>query len=218
MKFTTPVSMPVNEAQYNELKPLLEAMGYDVRNPITRDWTNINTNATDINSIVEFGSGKCKYGQLLLPTYNKDLFLALAAMTDEPNGIAGEWWKCLYTGYGCTNGRLYKCIKVAAGVTWVVSDNERKISVLKSYFTKATAAEIFAHFGVSYGKEQAEPIQPEITQPKPIIPQGCTFREWQRTFLAGCFAQGILSREDYFDNAILVQNVDLLISELDKTK
>jgi len=174
MKFTTPVSMPCTEAQYNELKPLLEAMGYEVRDVFGNRRTHINTNATDIDSIVEYGSDACKYGQILLPTYNKDLFLAIAAMTDEPNGIAGEWWKCLGSEKThFSNNKLYRACRDRDSVCNYFMDNNNypsgKYDASDKCFTKATVAEIFAHFGVSYGKEQAKPIQPEIPQPKPML-------------------------------------------------
>lgn len=210
MKFTTPVSMPCTEAQYNELKPLLEAMGYEDCTWQYDAYIGCIKPLAIASTVIN------------LTTYNKDLFLALAAMTDEPNGIAGEWWK--YEDFDTrhfTPNKIYKAIRpINMGAAF--SDDMNVANGFTrgnhSYFTKASIAEIFAHFGVRYSKEQSEPIQPEMPQPTPLIPQGCTFREWQRTFLAGCFAQGILSREDDFDNAILVQNVDLLISELDKTK
>lgn len=155
MKFTTPVSMPVTEAQYNELKPLLETMGY-----VVTDYTDnfISTNC-DLNNRVGtiIWHMALRERNIHITDYHRELFLALAAMTDEPNGIAGEWWKCV-AGFqkGFQLGNLYKAkLSHENGLLTFTDDFDKVSSRSNTCFTKATVAEIFAHFGVSERKVQA---------------------------------------------------------------
>lgn len=172
MKFTTPVSMPCTEAQYNELKPLLEAMGYIVEPIVNRGFIATNVSGQD-NYVDNLDEGHVNLNnRTFIPTYNKDLFLALAAMTDEPNGIAGEWWKCINETGLFKVGNIYKAASDITYEAALITDNGMRFGNAPfnhKHFTKATVSEIFAHFGVSYGKEQDEPIQPEIPQPKPML-------------------------------------------------
>lgn len=207
MKFITPISMPCTEAQYNELKPLLEAIGYEDCTWQYDAYIGCIKPLAIASTVIN------------LTTYNKDLFLALAAMTDEPNGIAGEWWvRTSASSSAFKNGRLYKAISPVDKAFAFVDDFNDPNGVVaqnKTHFTKASISEIFAHFGVSYGKEQAEPIQPEMPQPTPF--QGID----RRTYLAGCISQGYLVRYGTLhdsDIRAIILSVDNLITELDKTK
>lgn len=220
MKFTTPVSMPVTEAQYNELKPLLESMGYYVQ-----PWFDLDTNAIIVNNYnsklgtvnLTIKDNANKPNRTFIPTYHRDLFLALAAMTDEPNGIAGEWWKCTYgNDESFIDLKLYKCnasILNSGAFTDKNGIDNGFGSDNINRFTKATVAEIFTNFGVSECKVQNEPIQSEIPQP---VPFQCIDR---RTYLAGCIIQGVFAHPSLrYNEGEIIERVDKLISELDKTK
>lgn len=226
MKFTTPVSMPVTEAQYNELKPLLEAMGYEVYN-FRGNGTIVSFQ--NLSNIENFDNADID-GLIKLPTYHRDLFLALAAMTDEPNGIAGEWWKCLYKAAAFAEGKIYKSFRpLQRQEDFVYDDDGQQSGIFTNdkNFTKASISEIFAHFGVSAGKDQADtPIEDykaiedvmnqfnNTSTPQPTPFQGID----RRTYLAGCIAGGCIADGGPFDPKHWVNMTDKLISELDKTK
>lgn len=115
-KFIQPVSMRCTQEQYDkDLKqPLLE-MGYQ-EGDLTRPFDWCDTLYTNYNGCIGLlGITSCKNGNDLnrhfIDHYNPQLFLALAAMTDSPDGIKGEWWKYVgKSGYVFTSGRLYKQI------------------------------------------------------------------------------------------------------------
>lgn len=54
--------------------------------------TNYNWQQGVVSSVVE--TVKHERDRYFIDNYNPELFLALAAMTDEEFGIAGEWWIC----------------------------------------------------------------------------------------------------------------------------
>jgi hypothetical protein len=120
MKFTQPVSMHVSEKQFEEdlRQPLID-LGYRIRclsdfsemPIITTNLDGTNNNVFVLASnILETLKKKCD--RYFINHYNPELFLALAAMTDNSTGIKGEWWKCINPGGGVnfTKGKLYQQI------------------------------------------------------------------------------------------------------------
>lgn len=92
-KFVQPVSMQVNQEQFDYLKPKLEAMGYYVgeyQPHYTFIGNYYNGNNLEIKCIHETAIND--YNRHFIDHYNPELFLAIAAMTDAEYGIAGEHW------------------------------------------------------------------------------------------------------------------------------
>jgi len=106
-KFITPVSMPCTQEQFErDLKGPLEEMGYDLvglegqpqRQTVVFAHTKMDMHVVGlcyVNSIMHQSISICI-------DFNPEHFLALAARTDNPEGIPGEWWRDI------TNGRLTK--------------------------------------------------------------------------------------------------------------
>lgn len=98
MEFLTPVSMRVTQEQFEkDLKQQLIDLGYCIKH--LGNFSSLEYLATNFGGCTSEVSNVHKGDKLALnrhyiPVYNPDLFLALAAMTDEPKGIVGEWLSC----------------------------------------------------------------------------------------------------------------------------
>ena len=130
MKFTQPVSMQCSQEQFDaDLKKPLKNLGYKIST------TNYGYDQDEILLVTKFMGesdfissstllSKNDHNRYFIDHYNPQLFLALASMTDEHNGIAGEWY---------------------------VGDNEefevrKNIGIIKDYWKKATKEELITHF------------------------------------------------------------------------
>ena len=155
--FTQKILMDCTREQYDKyLKDELLNMGYDLGEawgwqPSVNTLTNIYNKYTGIIGCIRDCNRKV-YNKEYLGKFNADLFLALAAMTDNPNGNYGEWW--VYTSDKCdsqwTFNKLYKQIgDVTKECAFI--DNEGYQNGMhpfnKDYFRKATIQEIIANFG-----------------------------------------------------------------------
>jgi hypothetical protein len=141
MKFTQPVSMQCSQEQFDaDLKKPLKDLGYKIST------TNHGYDQDEILLVTKFMGESDFISSSTLPSkndhnrhfidhYNPQLFLALASMTDEHNGIAGEWY---------------------------VGDNEefevrKNIGIIKDYWKKATKKELITHF-TKKAKEYSSPL------------------------------------------------------------
>lgn len=153
-KFVQPVSMQVNQEQFDYLKPKLEAMGYKGIS-ITRlhgDCIYIATNYIDqwtFSNVV--GNVKNGYNRHFIDHYNPELFLAIAAMTDAEYGIKGENWVCISSPIDTfTENKVYKANKPINNYGAFINNNG-SIDGFGEYgnfkkFKKATVPELISHY------------------------------------------------------------------------
>ena len=87
--FTTAFAMRCNAEQYASVENELKEMGYNVQRFDERR-VYLCTNYDYENKRVEM-SCNTSYQPLVIETFNRDLCLALAAMTDRKKPIIGEW-------------------------------------------------------------------------------------------------------------------------------
>ena len=170
--FITPVSMPCTEEQYNEfLKEPLEKMGYIFKDKMS--WyldcckyitSNFNGNIGDVGNIVE--EGTYWHNRYFISEFNPDLFLALCAMTDNPEGIPGEYWKIMEGCVNCfTKNKIYKQVDKLTELCPFIDDEGEENGYLCNYghFVKATKEEIINHFKPTKMKE-IEELKSQINQ------------------------------------------------------
>ena len=136
-QFTTPIAMKCTEEQFNEIKGKLVEMGY-ILYGITfgEKYRYLSSNFdNDVRCITDLAIGSKYFKEcnpIIFESFNPDLFLALAAMTDKEDGIKGEWWKSGLTG---------KLITQSGS------------SFSRPILRKATAQEIIEHFEKKEKKE-----------------------------------------------------------------
>lgn len=164
LKFITPIVMKCTEDQFNGINDKLVEMGYktkhitfcsDTRYIVTCYGNEINL-ISDLNlTAIETSQTK----RINIGSFNPDLFLALAAMTDKEDGIKGEWW--MSTGGASklfTVGSIYKQCKDSICDWKSILDNRNTENGYWSTldcFRKATAQEIIKNF------EEKEFVLPE---------------------------------------------------------
>lgn len=134
-RFTTPIAMKCTEEQFNEIKDRLVEMGYKISTFSRNSGQLMCTNFGSDHHYIGM-SDLPSFQELVLESFNPDLFLALAAMTDKEDGIKGEWWKNPY------NNNLFIQTNTSPNST-------------HPYLRKATAQEIIEHF------EKKEFVLPE---------------------------------------------------------
>lgn len=154
--FIQKISMDCTKEQYDKyLKDELLKMGYDLGGawgwqPSVNILTNIyNEEVGVIGCTVNYS--RRAYNGEYLGKFNAPLFLALAAMTDNPNGNYGEWW--VYTSDEChslwTFNKLYKQLGCITKECAFIDDRGRQNGMHPNngeYFRKATVKEIIANF------------------------------------------------------------------------
>ena len=92
-QFTIPIAMKCTEEQFNGIKDELVEMGYKLS--ISRDLIDgiwLVNNFGGVSNCFGLACGT-PFQKTKFNSFNPDLFLALAAMTDKEDGIKGEWWK-----------------------------------------------------------------------------------------------------------------------------
>lgn len=154
MKFTQPVAMaiPSQEDFERDLKEPLIKLGrklIDIDNfqrlPILS--TCIKEDNNESNSAISNYSEFLNYeNYYFIPTYNPQLYIALSSMSDEVNGIVGEYWvehelytpkhifKSCYTKEQNLLGEYNPC------------DESYHVFVPSKYTRKATKEELINHF------------------------------------------------------------------------
>lgn len=152
MKFIQGVGMKCTQEQYEkDLKGKLLDMGYvedrldekfNGRKYIVNNVTNRLGNISNLNNFEVEG-----HGRYIIKDYNPELFLALAAMTNIPNGIKGEWWMCFgHDSSGFKKGKSYKQINtdIEEGLSLLDEINvpNGRVDAKKLHFKKATKQEL----------------------------------------------------------------------------
>lgn len=154
-KFTQPVSMQVNQEQFDYLKPKLEAMGYVFHSDKNiGKYPIITTNYDGFDGVVGVTaielSERCS--RHFIDHYNPELFLAIAAMTDAEYGIAGEHWVCIDASNTTrfTEGKIYVATDNISGYGSVFKDDEGKLNGWSGrnleHFRRATLPELISHY------------------------------------------------------------------------
>lgn len=147
--FTQKITMDCTYQQFHYiLEPELLRMGYEIES--ISHW-DIPENCFITNNYIEYQAigninqsqkdAKGKY----LGQFNADLFLALAAMTDNPNGNYGEYW--VYVKDRTT--KLYKQVRNMTDKCAFTNDKDHQSGVHpynKYFFRKATVEEIMKKF------------------------------------------------------------------------
>jgi len=133
-KFTTPIAMKCTKEQFDGIKDRLVEMGYklyDCRLQ-TNGWNYItNSDSGDLGCICSTSEAyNEQYNRTVFETFNPDLFLALAAMTDKTDGIKGEWWRYTDDMHDPIVDQKYLGEFTVPNMSW----------------RKATAQEIIEHF------------------------------------------------------------------------
>ena len=163
-QFTQPVSMQVTQKQYDkDLKEPLEILGYnqsDIGNFSYFEYlmTNFGPLQDHVGNLTE------RQIQLndryFIDHYNPKLFLAIAAMSNEQYGIAGEHWKCTDNHFDSfTKNKLYKA-RHSINNTEGFINNKNETDGFNShnleYFVKATKEELINLF------TKKEPIMTKV--------------------------------------------------------
>lgn len=151
-KFTCPVSMRVTPEQGEELCVELAKLCYIVEH--VSDWllgnfiatkrANISDSATNI-----MGNGINDYNRHYIPEYNKELFLALAAMSEGEEYYEREIVISENNSDDVKEGNLCLFVKFENSANlWIWVNLKTKVEFVKNkrYFRKATKEEIIAHF------------------------------------------------------------------------
>lgn len=192
-KFTTPVSMVCTPEQFErDLRNQITDLGYKINSiasyktehlsilcKTSLDRHGLNPAATcDVKDLGDFPNDPYPYHLYDLSGYNPELFLALAAMTDEEYGIAGEWWTCRKTYKSVTGdcliqfteNKMYKAIKAIDSGPYFIDDLGYKNGfentlTSNKHFRKATKEELIAHFTKEEKQEpEWEPKNGELVE------------------------------------------------------
>lgn len=149
MKYKHTVAMKVTREQFESLKPALKAMERQINIWGSFESYPFLTATNDDGLVGNYDS--VKKTTILVNDYNPELFLALAAMTDNEEGNVGEYWKCI-NGDGWfeyfTNNKLYSQTECEKSHLGLISDKGKIISIKlnKIDFIKATKEEIISTF------------------------------------------------------------------------
>ena len=151
--FITAVCMACTQEQYERdlRKPLLD-MGYketDIRDIDNHPFI-VNNLCGELGIISNLSNrGNDRYDRYFIDHYNPELFLALAAMTNEKYGIKGEWW--VYTqrrSKRFTHDMLYKGLQSIHRPFSFLDDKGKPnghSGIPLHFFRKATKEEIIKH-------------------------------------------------------------------------
>ena len=171
MTFTQPVSMAVTQEQYErDLKTPLLDLGYYESSIYDWDaWKILCTFASNNpNQLINLGKYECtNYHRHFIDHYNPELFLAIAAMSDEEYGIPGEWWMRegeSDRGSNFTIGHLYKChypLSLSHALTDDTGSKNGYHGENLKYFRKATLEELINHFTKTKSMEKVYTITRE---------------------------------------------------------
>ena len=149
--FAQPVSMPCTEEQYNrDLKEGLEKLVYKAY-MLSWNFDFICTNYQHQQNVFsDLGMiATVKNNRYFIPEYNPELFLAIAGMTNEQYGIAGEWWMCYNAFSVFEKDKLYKAYKSLDFPKALIVEGERingRCGMNLHHFRKATLSELIANF------------------------------------------------------------------------
>lgn len=153
--FTQKITMDCTYQQFHYiLEPELLRMGYEIESISHWDMPEncfITNNYLEYQAIGNINQSQKDAKGKYLGQFNADLFLALAAMTDNPNGNYGEWW--IYVKDICSNIWTFnKLYKQEGDITkeCAFTDNRKHRHGMhphnKYFFRKATVEEIMKKF------------------------------------------------------------------------
>lgn len=153
-KFSIPVSMKVNQEQFNYLKEELIKIGYEVtlETPLTDDkYNNPNILVTQYSSNNNF-TNTFDYRDLnyIIQEYNPELFLALASMTSNEEFFVGECIIRVKDEHGILNvgdlGVIINVIERGSDFAVTVQNDKKGYMHSTDNIRKATKEEIINHF------------------------------------------------------------------------
>lgn len=153
--FTQKLSMKCSCGQYDMyLKDELLKIGYK-EICLSKYFTsfivnNFGGNSGQITNVKE--EDTLRYNRMRIEEFNSELFLALAAMTDEPNGNYGEYWTYIKeTNSSFTKGRIYKQLQPSIECMYCFMKDYGGLNGYSNqnyqYFRKSSVEEIIANFG-----------------------------------------------------------------------
>lgn len=147
--FTQPFAMRCDAEQFESVKNEIETIGYKPRAFLKfRDYKYLHIWTLDYPAYTDGVMPDAIEGLLLIETFNRPLCLALAAMTDKPDGIVGEWWMCnIGDNTQFIKDKLYQQNGVIGNFPQFVSEKDEVIACdVTKWFRKATADELIKHF------------------------------------------------------------------------
>jgi len=158
-RFSTSVSMECTIEQFKQdLESGLSTLGYRTCYSSHKVDLIVTRDAGSHNRVFMYEqerspSSKNKEGRYYIDHYNPELFLALAAMTEDEEWIVGEW--LVHIGYSGNYSDIFK-VKELIGANWengmaLPCDSNRRI------YRKATKEEIINHLTKDMKKEVALP-------------------------------------------------------------
>lgn len=150
MKFVTPVSMPCRPEQFEEdLRTPLEELGYKIRG---LSWAAptlyfiVNNVGTDMGYVSNISGDNClSHDRYYIKEYNPELFLALAAMTDDNERVFGEYFTLVDNNMFIGEGKLYKKFDGYISCDGIIKINITEEN-FKEFLRKATKEEIINNF------------------------------------------------------------------------
>lgn len=167
-QFTTPIAMKCTEEQFNWIKDKLVEMGYKLSiscDLIDGIW--LVNNFGGVSNCFGLACGT-PFQKTKFNSFNPNLFLALAAMTDKEDGIKGEWWKSdrgfAVQGVSSVTGlKLYRKATAQEIIEHFIEDNNR----LKSNYATKNIQKVW--------NESIEHVKGNIDIPIPPTKQATLF-------------------------------------------
>lgn len=156
-KFITGFAMKCNEEQFNSVVPKMIEMGREKIRSFYEDsgWIITNVGGYD-KKFSAFHYDINNLQALRLEYWNEGLCLALSCMTDNPKGIAGEWFTSI------SNPNFYHQCKIGQ-----MAKKESYFDMFSQFWRKSTVTEILDHFKENVNIQQ-EPFK-ENTEPITLI-------------------------------------------------
>lgn len=150
-RFTCPFIVKGTSKEFEAICTELISLGYMLLRPIktVHEYLFINYNNISAN-VASFSNAMVSFGTVGVPASNKDLVLALAAMTDEETPQIGEYVKCIdgQSSY-FTKNKLYKVIGDFDNFEALIDDTNTPNGYSgqnEENFIRATRQEIIDHF------------------------------------------------------------------------
>jgi len=146
-KFIQPVSMVVTKEQYLELSKELEKLGYERSGSYSNDQFILTNRCMSNYKYGNSGSNNTTCGRYFIDHYNPELFLALAAMSEEDYQV-GEYIR--YTPvdtsdrHGAIKNEIYKIINT--NVYYITTNCDSYSDVYRKNVTKLGKEELIEYF------------------------------------------------------------------------
>ena len=157
--FTTAFAMRCNAEQFESVENALTKMGYSTFRSIV-EGEYLCTNYAGVNNKVGLSSVQYFQGHLTIETFNRNLCLALAAMTDKPDGIVGEWFKRTVPDDRASSLQKEYFMLKERKDDYVVDSNDETHNVQN--IRKATADELIKYFSEIKPEQKQPETDPQI--------------------------------------------------------